>query len=496
MRLTGILSAILAAAAVSPAAAETSFAEKLELVEQAGLPGAFSSVAVKMERPVPWATFAASRYRLLKGAGRVAEGDLGYNASATVWLAVLDEQYRRTGRLLFVEGGGVPGAESDRWLSLVEFERDVMPVVIHDPETFGGGDTERSVKEMVERANGLHGLTWDRLLVLPGGSETGWRPLTPQSPLWVHVRELERSYRAADANGMRRAADSLARALASQPGYPARWKLSLELYENKCRASEIGWGLYVASSLLFFAWAASGKRVIGNVARWLAVAGFVVATATLASRALIAGYLPLTGLYEYMTFLSWASVGAFLIISARSGASYLGVIIMPLALVFAALASAFPSEIGAYVAPALRSWWLPVHVILVCSGEVAFAVAFAAAALRLFATGGPGGLLPDEAKLEKVESGAVAVGYPLFSVGALVAGAVWAQQAWSAWWNWEPKQTCSLIVFILATAYIYARRGRGWRGARVSVLAMLIFAAAAFALFANVIFGGPHSFGI
>ena len=95
-----------------------------------------------------------------------------------------------------------------------------------------------------------------------------------------------------------------------------------------------------------------------------------------------------------------------------------------------------------------------------------------------------------------MEGRAVAVGYPLFTAGALVAGAVWAQQAWSTWWNWEPKQTCSLLVFVLATAYIYARRGRGWRGVRVSVLAMLIFAAAAFALFANVIFGGPHSFGI
>jgi cytochrome c-type biogenesis protein CcsB len=487
---------LLLAVTAAVAAAETSFAEKAELVEKAGLPDAFSSVAVKVNRPIPWATFAESRYRLFKGAGRAADGDLGYNASAAVWLAILDEQYRRNGRLIFVEGGEVPGVESDRWLSLVEFERDVMPVVIHDPAAFEGGDTERAVKELVERATALHGLTWDRLLVLPGGAETGWRSLTPQNPLWVHVRELERAYGAADAKALRRAADSLARALASQPGYPPRWKISLEFYANKYRASEVGWGLYVVSSLLFFAWAASGKRTLGSVARWLAVAGFVVATAGLVARALIAGYLPLTGLHEYMTFLSWASVAAFIIISTKTRALCLGVIIMPLALVLAAAASAFPSEIGAYVLPALRSWWLPVHVILVCLGEAAFAVAFAAAALRLFATGGRGSLLPTEGALEKVEARAVSVGYPLFTVGALVAGGVWAQQAWAAWWNWEPKQTCSLIVFLLATAYIYARRGRGWRGARVSVLAMLIFAAAAFALFANVIFGGPHSFGV
>ncbi|HUU55965.1 MAG TPA: cytochrome c biogenesis protein CcsA [bacterium] len=496
MRFKGVVLLLLVAAAGVAAADKPAFAEKLGLVEAAGLDDVFSPVAVKAKRPMPWAIFAESRYRYFKGAGRAADGDLGRDAAAAVWLAILDEEYRRTGRLLFVEAGEVPGVDSDRWISLEEFERDVMPGAIHDPDAFGGGETERAIKELVERATALHGLTWRRLLVLPGEPEIGWRPLTPQSPLWGRVRELEGAYGAADEKGMRRAASSLAHALASHPGYPPRWKISLELYVNRYRVSEIGLGLYVLSSLLFFWWAASGRRVAGGAGSGLALAGFVVATAALAARSLITGYLPVTGLYEYALFLSWASALAFLIIYARTRAAYLGVILIPLALVLAAVASAFPSEIDAQVAPTLRSWWLPVHVILACLGEAAFAVAFAAAALRLFAAGGPGRPLPARDKLENVEYRAVALGYPLFTVGALVAGAVWAQEAWSTWWSWEPKQTCSLVVFILATAYLYARRGRGWRGARTSVLAVLIFAAAAFALFANVIFGGPHSFGI
>jgi ABC-type transport system involved in cytochrome c biogenesis permease subunit len=187
---------------------------------------------------------------------------------------------------------------------------------------------------------------------------------------------------------------------------------------------------------------------------------------------------------------------AFLIIYAWRGTAYLGVIMLPLVLALAASASAFPAEIDAYVAPALRSGWLPVHVILASLGEAAFAFAFAAAALRLFAAGGPGRVLPPAVELERVEQRAVALGYPAFTAGALVAGAVWAQEAWGAWWNWEPKQTCSLVVFIIATAYLCARRGRGARGARPSVLALLIFAATVLTLFANVIFGGTHSFGI
>jgi ABC-type transport system involved in cytochrome c biogenesis permease subunit len=197
-----------------------------------------------------------------------------------------------------------------------------------------------------------------------------------------------------------------------------------------------------------------------------------------------------------MLFLSWAAALAFLIIYAWRGAAYLGIIMMPVVLALAASASAFPAEIEAYVPPALRSWWLPVHVILIGWGEAAFGVAFAAAALRLFAAGGPSRALPPPEKLERLEHRAVALGYPAFTAGALVAGAVWAQEAWGAWWSWEPKQTCSLVVFMLATAYLCARRGRGARGARASVLALLIFAAMVLTLFANVAFGGLHSFGI
>jgi ABC-type transport system involved in cytochrome c biogenesis permease subunit len=496
MRLTGVVSLLMLGAAGFAAAAEPPFAAKLELVKAARLGDSFESVAVKEKRPMPWGTFVESRYRLFKGSGVIREGDLGNDAAAAVWLAILDDEYRQTGRLIFVEGGKIPGVDSDRWISLDEFEQEIMPGAIHSPEAFGGGETERSLKKLVERATALHELGWARLPVLPGEPEIGWRPLTPRNPLWNRVRGLEEAYAAKDAKGMRRSAASLAAALGTQPGYPARWKISLELYVNKLRVSELGFILYVLSSVFFVGWAASGKRAAAGAGSWLAVAGFVASTLALAARAVIAGHGPFTGLYEYLRFFSWATVLTFLVIYGRKRAAYAGVVLMPVALALAGIASAFPSEIEVQLAPTLRSWWLPVHVILACLGEAAFAVAFAAAGLRLLGGGGRGGRLPAAETLEALESGAVAVGYPLFAVGALAAGAVWAQQAWATWWSWEPKQVCSLLVFLTATAYLHARRARGWRGARASVLAILIFAAAIFTLFANVIFGGPHSFGI
>ena len=83
---------------------------------------------------------------------------------------------------------------------------------------------------------------------------------------------------------------------------------------------------------------------------------------------------------------------------------------------------------------------------------------------------------------------------PLFTIGALVAGAIWAQKSWSVWWNWDPKETSSLVVFLIAAAYLHARHVAGWRGRRSAILAALIFVAAVFTLFANLIFGGLHSY--
>ncbi len=83
----------------------------------------------------------------------------------------------------------------------------------------------------------------------------------------------------------------------------------------------------------------------------------------------------------------------------------------------------------------------------------------------------------------------------MFAVGVLVAGAIWAQQARAAWWNWERGDVASLVVLALATAYLHARHGRGWRGNGAAALAILTFAAAVCALFAGAIFNGQPFLG-
>ena len=465
-------------------------------MKEARLGEAFADVAVKAERPMPWPAFANLRYRELKGGGKPAGGDLGRDSDAAIWLAVLDDEYRTTARLIFVEGGKLPGVAADRWISLRGFEEEVMPALMRTPGALDDEKVEEEANRLVTRATALHELSWGELRLIPGPAEEGWKTLAPGLAGWELVLELKRAYAAGDAVAMHDAAARLAGELVAQPGYPAAAKLKLEVYLEKFGVLKIGFFLYILSSLLFFIWAALGRKKLATVGVWAAFAGFLFVTAGLVGRSIVAGYLPTTGMYEYLALFSWASVLFFLLFYLKTRQAFLGVIVMPVAFLLIVLSSLFPSKIEGQLIPALQSWWLTIHVTLACLGEGAFAVGFAAAVLYLFRGDKPSKFLPSKEALDVLEYRAIAIGFPLFTIGALVAGAIWAQKAWSVWWSWDPKETASLVVFLIGAAYLHARHVAGWRGRRTAILAALIFVASVLTLFANLIFGGLHSYGI
>jgi cytochrome c-type biogenesis protein CcsB len=482
-----------AAAAAPPPAPD--YAARLAFTAEAALSGYFDDVAVKTDRPMPWASFVAGRYGAWKGMGRKG-GDLGGSADAAVWLALLDEDYRRNGRLIFERGGRVPAIPRDRWISLHELETEIMPTVIHTPEAFDDPKTAGEVEDLLRRAGTLHELSWDALLLEPGGNGEAWRPLRPGTAAAREAAALTAAYRARDARAARGAAAKLGRLLAAQGGYPPRARLTLELWLRRSRLFNVAFGLYVASALFFFGWAAFRKKALGVAGAAAAAAGWVAMTVGIVVRSVVAAYWPTTGMYEYVTLLAWAIVLFFLLFYVRTRQGFLGVIVMPVAFLLVVVASLFPQDIEGQLVPALQSWWLTIHVTLACLGEGAFAIAFAAALARIFRDDAKASRLPSRAGLAVIEYRAVALGYPLFAIGALVAGAIWAQKAWSVWWSWDPKETASLVVFLVATAYLHVRTLRGWRDAGADILAILIFVTAVLTLFANKIFGGLHSYGV
>jgi cytochrome c-type biogenesis protein CcsB len=485
------------AGAATFAAGGAGFESRAALVEEARLSEAFAAVAVKAERPMPWPTFVDLRYREFKGGGDVADGDLARDRDGAIWLAILDREYRLEAKLLFLEGGKIPAVPEDRWVSLAEVEREIMPALRHGAAGHEDEKVEAEAAELAARARALYELSWEGLQLVPGATaEEGWGPVGPESEAAPHLAALTEAYEQGDPGAMHAAAAQLGATLAGHAGYPPTAKLKLEIYLEKFALLKIAFFGYLLSSLLFFAWAAFGRKTLASAGVIVAAAAFVFMTAGLTIRSIVAGYLPTTGMYEYLVLFSWAAVLVFLLFYWRTRQAFLGTIVMPVAFLLIVLASLFPSKIEGQLIPALQSWWLTIHVTLACLGEGAFAVGFAAAVLYLLRSDKPSRVLPSKDTLDLVEYRAVAVGYPLFTIGALVAGAIWAQKAWSVWWSWDPKETASLVVFLVATAYLHARRLRGWRGRRSAILAILIFLLAVATLFSNMIFGGLHAYGV
>jgi len=98
--------------------------------------------------------------------------------------------------------------------------------------------------------------------------------------------------------------------------------------------------------------------------------------------------------------------------------------------------------------------------------------------------------------LEELTYKSVAVGFPIFTLGGLIFGAMWADQAWGRYWSWDPKETWSLITWFVYAFYLHARFLRGWRGKRIAVVAVLGFVCTVFTyLGVNLLLSGLHSYG-
>lgn len=97
--------------------------------------------------------------------------------------------------------------------------------------------------------------------------------------------------------------------------------------------------------------------------------------------------------------------------------------------------------------------------------------------------------------LDEINYKAISLGYPLYTIGALFAGAIWAEQAWGAFWSWDPKEVGSLIIWLFYTGFLHARYQRQWKGSRAAILAIFGFLMVILSFFGNYFFGGQHAYG-
>jgi len=132
------------------------------------------------------------------------------------------------------------------------------------------------------------------------------------------------------------------------------------------------------------------------------------------------------------------------------------------------------------------------------------ALSYAAAVGLIFAIWYFGGLLKkiiisfniSAEMLDELTYKSIAIGFPIFTLGGLIFGAIWADQAWGKYWTWDPKETWSLITWFFYAFYLHSRLMRGWKGRKVASVAVLGFIAVIFTyLGVNLLLSGLHSYG-
>jgi len=262
---------------------------------------------------------------------------------------------------------------------------------------------------------------------------------------------------------------------------------------------------YLASWLLYLFHAIFHKQRAGTVGDLLALGGLLLHTYTIGYRwvesyRLGIGHAPLSNLYESMVFFSWTIGLIYLLSTRRMKTRILGVFIMPLVCLSLASTSLMSPDILPLM-PALRSNWLTAHVVTCFLGYAAFAVAFCANLLYLVkvkkGNAEEGWLnqgLPSSEVLDDFSYRIIAVGFPMLTLG-IITGAAWANSAWGTYWSWDPKETWSLIVWLIYAAYLHARITRGWKGTRAAWLSIIGFLATIFCyLGVNLLLSGLHSY--
>jgi cytochrome c-type biogenesis protein CcsB len=237
----------------------------------------------------------------------------------------------------------------------------------------------------------------------------------------------------------------------------------------------------------------------------------VLAVAAAVARGISAERPPWGNMYEFTV----TSVATLLVIwvamlPRRPEWRDLGVLVVLFNLLLLGIAVLVLYTESAELVPALKSYWLWIHVSAAIISSAVFTVGSLSSVLYLVAeryerraaslsTGGVrdaiGARLPSSDSLDRVAYQTIAFAFPLWFF-AVVAGAIWAEDAWGRYWGWDPKETWSFVTLVIYAAYLHARATAGWRGRPAAIIAIVGLVAFLFSYFGvNLFFVGLHSYG-
>lgn len=257
---------------------------------------------------------------------------------------------------------------------------------------------------------------------------------------------------------------------------------------------------FVASAvyLVFFF---SQREKLRTIARMILIGSGVLQSLYILSRYFIAGHTPITSQHEAVTFFAWSVTWAYLSFRWRYTVKNFGTFVSLMVVILLLLAATVSREFSP-LAPALQSLWLPVHAGVAVIAYGFLALAFIGGIMYLLQErelkskrfGFFFSRLPSLDALDQLNSHCLTAGFVFLTLG-IITGSVWARQAWGTYWQWDPKETWSLITWFLYAAQIHQRFTAGWRGKRAAVMAIVGFSSVIFTLWGvTYLLGGVHSY--
>ena len=266
------------------------------------------------------------------------------------------------------------------------------------------------------------------------------------------------------------------------------------------------------------------NNFIFKVSRGITFLSNLLFSSTLLIRWIGEGYFPLSNLYESLMFLAWGITFTSVFLEYKTFTSIIGSISSPITLFVVGFASiSLPENMQAPspLVPALKSNWLMMHVTVMMLSYASLIVGSLLGILFLILTSGRdeitlqgnsygtnfqsnlvntafykedsaeiySNLIADEVpvvtpsktkrlslleSLDNLSYRTISFGFPLLTVG-IIAGAVWANEAWGSYWSWDPKETWALITWLVFASYLHARITRSWQGRKPAIIASLGF---------------------
>jgi cytochrome c-type biogenesis protein CcsB len=249
-------------------------------------------------------------------------------------------------------------------------------------------------------------------------------------------------------------------------------------------------------------------RKAAGVAMMLTRLGGLLLIAAVAMRGLSVHRPPLGNMFEFALVGTMFVVVAFLAISLRRDIRWLGLFVVgPVLLTLGLAVTVFYTDASALL-PSLKSFWLVIHVTVATLAVALFTIGFSVTILHLVKTWlevqDPAGMsrirttvneaLPRARSLDRTAYEIHAVAFPLWTF-TLIAGAIWAERAWGHYWNWDPKEVWTFVIWVVYAAYLHARATTGWSARSANYLALAGFGAILVNYtVVNMFFVGQHSY--